>query len=60
MRESGALTGQDYAGAADSPIVLAAERHDPYTTPHQANVGHGPDAVGLHFLEAVRREVMQQ
>ena len=60
MRESGALTAEDYAGAAGSPTVLAAERHDPYTTPHQVNVAHGADAVGLHFLEAVRRQVMQQ
>src|SRR5688500_15057545 len=60
MRESGALAEENYAGAVNSPIVLAAERHDPYTTPHQANVAHGADAVGLHFLEAVRREVMQK
>jgi penicillin-binding protein 1A len=60
MRESGAIAEPEYAAAIASPIVLAAERHDPYTATHQANVAHGADARGLHFLEAVRRQVMQQ
>jgi penicillin-binding protein 1A len=60
MRESGALTEQEYADATASPVVLAAERHDPYTTTHHPNVAHGADAAGLHFLEAVRRQVMEQ
>ena len=61
MRERGAITEDDYTGAIASPLALVPERHDPYAaTHHGANVAHGADATGLHFLEAVRRQVMQQ
>ena len=60
MRENGAITEHEYAIAIASPLALVAERHDPYTAAHHANVAHGSDATGLHFLEGVRREVMQR
>ena len=60
MRDNGAITDTEYSSATASPIALVAERHDPYTSPHLRNVAHGADATGLHFLEAVRRQVMQQ
>jgi len=60
MRENGSITEHEYAVAVASPLALAAERHDPYTVKHHANVAHGSDATGLHFLEGVRREVMQR
>jgi len=60
MRENGSITEHEYAIAIASPVALVAERHDPYTATHHANVAHGSDATGLHFLEAVRREVMQR
>jgi penicillin-binding protein 1A len=61
MRENGAITDQEHAEAIATPIALAAERHDPYAaTHHGADVAHGADATGLHFLESVRRQVMQQ
>jgi 1A family penicillin-binding protein len=61
MRERGAITEDGYTSAIASPIALVHERHDPYAANlHGANVVHGADATGLHFLEAVRRQVMQQ
>jgi 1A family penicillin-binding protein len=60
MRENGTITEHEYAVAIASPLALAAERHDPYTVTHQANVAHSSDATGLHFLEGVRREVIQR
>ena len=61
MRESGAITEQDFAEARASKVLLAAERHDPYTATHAGTVAHDTDgATGLYFIEAVRRQVMQQ
>jgi 1A family penicillin-binding protein len=60
MRDHGAITATQYAAAIASPIALVPERHDPYTGSHLAGAAHGADAAGLHFLEAVRRQVMQQ
>jgi 1A family penicillin-binding protein len=61
MRENGALTDGEYATAIATPTALAHERHDPYTAaPHGMHAAHGADATGLHFLESVRRQVMQQ
>lgn len=60
MRERGAITEQAFTDAIASPLALAAERHDPYMTTHHASVAHDADAAGLHFLEAVRRQVMEQ
>jgi len=60
MRDNGAITNDEYAAAIAAPLTLAAERHDPYTAAHHPNGAHGPDAIGLHFLEAVRRQVMEQ
>lgn len=60
MRKSGALAESDYTSAVAWPIALAPERHDPYTTPHHVTVEPGKHAAGLHFLEAVRRQVMEQ
>jgi 1A family penicillin-binding protein len=61
MRQNGALTDAEYATAVATPMALAQERHDPYAaTPQGAHAAHGADATGLHFLESVRRQVMQQ
>ena len=60
MREDGVIDDQQYADARSTPITLAPPRHDPYAVTHHASGAHGADAVGLHFLEAVRRQVMQQ
>jgi 1A family penicillin-binding protein len=60
MRDAGAITVTEYAAAVASPIALVGERHNPYLSRHVATVSHGTDATGLHFLEAVRRQVMQQ
>ena len=61
MRENGALTDAEYAAALVTPVALAQERHDPYAvTPQGVHAAHGADATGLHFLESVRRQVMQQ
>jgi penicillin-binding protein 1A len=61
MRENGAITGDEYATAVATPVALVAERHDPYAAAaHGAHAAHGADATGLHFLESVRREVMQR
>ena len=61
MRESGAATDQEYLQAMASQMTLVPERHDPYTMTHPHVVGHELDsAIGLHFFEAVRRQVIQQ
>ena len=61
MRESGAMTEQEFAEARASKLLLATERHDPYATTHAGTVAHDTDgATGLYFIEAVRRQVMQQ
>src|SRR5688572_28232598 len=61
MRENGALTDAEYATAVATPMALAQERHDPYATePRDTHAAHGAGATGLHFLESVRRQVMQQ
>jgi penicillin-binding protein 1A len=60
MRNNGAITQADYSAAIASPVALVPERHDPYSGSHLPNVTHTADATGLHFLEAVRRQVMQQ
>jgi 1A family penicillin-binding protein len=61
MRERGTLARAEYEQAVASPLALAAERHDPYTMTHAGIEAHETDgAVGLHFLEAVRRQVMEQ
>ena len=60
MRENGALGEHEYAVAAASAIVLAPRRHDPYTSAHDASTAASADPTGLHFLEAVRRQVIQQ
>ena len=60
MHGDGIIDDQQYAEALSTPITLAPPRHDPYTVTHHASGAHGADAVGLHFLEAVRRQVMQQ
>ena len=62
MRENGAITEARLRRRdCGSPIALVAG------TPRSlcghascANVAHGADATGLHFLEGVRRQVMQQ
>ena len=60
MRDESAISEQDFAAAVATPLVLVAERHDPYTATHAATVSHGADAIGLHFIEAVRRQVMDR
>jgi penicillin-binding protein 1A len=60
MRDNGSITEAEYATAIASSVALVPERHDPYSGAHLPSVTHGPDATGLHFLEAVRRQVMQQ
>jgi len=62
MRNSGAMSADEYASAVASPVSLARERHDSDgSSDHDpsAHAGSG-SACGLHFMEAVRREVMQQ
>ena len=60
MREGGVIDERQYADAMATPITLVPRRHDPYTVTHHGGEAHGSDAAGLHFLEAVRRQVMQQ
>jgi membrane carboxypeptidase/penicillin-binding protein len=63
MHENGALTRDAYVEALGSQISLAAERHDSYAPVHHSAAAHAEgkgDACGLHFLEAVRRQVMLQ
>ena len=60
MRDNAAITPHEYSASIAAPLALAPARHDPYTTTHHANNAHGSDAIGLHFLEAVRRQVMEQ
>lgn len=60
MRADGLIDDRQYADAIATPVTLAPRRHDPYTVTHHGGEAHGADAVGLHFLEAVRRQVMQQ
>jgi 1A family penicillin-binding protein len=63
MQENGAITQEAYSEAAAAPIRLVADRHDSYAPSHHSATAHteGELAVcGLHFLEAVRRQVMQQ
>ncbi len=49
MRDSGAIDDRAYTEAVASPVVLAPLRNAPSTA-----------ATGLHFYEAVRRQVVQQ
>ena len=60
MLQNGAISDAEYAASMATPVALAPERHDPYAATHHASAVHGADAVGLYFLEAVRRQVMQQ
>ncbi|RPI50875.1 MAG: PBP1A family penicillin-binding protein, partial [Acidobacteria bacterium] len=61
MRKGGVIAAEAYTEAASATLALAPERHDPYTTPHHESVAHHSDgATGLYFLEAVRRQVMDQ
>ena len=60
MRDDGLIDERQFADAIATPVTLAPRRHDPYTVTHHAGEAHGSDAAGLHFLEAVRRQVMQQ
>jgi 1A family penicillin-binding protein len=61
MRKNGALTDAEYATAVATPMALAQERHDPYAAePQGMHAAHVAGATGLHFLESVRRQVMQQ
>jgi penicillin-binding protein 1A len=60
MRDNGSITEAEYATSIASSVALVPERHDPYSGAHLPSVAHGADATGLHFLEAVRRQVMQQ
>jgi penicillin-binding protein 1A len=60
MLDHAAITNDEYVASLAAPLALVPERHNPYTTTHHANGMHGSDAIGLHFLEAVRRQVMDQ
>ena len=60
MQESGAISEPEYADAVATPLALAPQRHDPYAVTPHTNAAHGDDTTGLHFLEAVRRQVMLQ
>ena len=61
MRKNGAITEPEYQKAMSTNIALVPERHDPYSTAHHDSVTHGENgATGLHFVEAVRRQVMEQ
>ena len=52
MRENGAITEHEYAEAIASPIALAPSATILTRPRIIANVAHGADATGLHFLEA--------
>jgi penicillin-binding protein 1A len=58
MKAAGVLSDEAYAEAIASPVSLVRERHDPYTTLQGGD--HHDEVYGLHFIEAVRRQVMQQ
>jgi penicillin-binding protein 1A len=61
MRKNRAIDDQEYSGALATTIVLASERHDPYTAEyHDDSTHHDDNAAGLYFLEAVRQKVMDQ
>jgi 1A family penicillin-binding protein len=61
MLDTGAITEEAYHKATASPIVLASERHDSYAPAHfQSHTTAAGDACALYFMEAVRRQVMQQ
>ncbi len=62
MRSTGALDDGGYAAAVKTPVTLAPSRHDSYAASHPGpSTHHDHDSVcGLHFMEAVRRQVMQR
>ena len=61
MRKNGVITEPEYIQAISTTIALVPERHDPYSTAHHERVTHREHgATGLHFLEAVRRQVMAE
>lgn len=61
MLKSGAISQEAYADALASTIALAATRHGSYAASHHDASTHAEGAAcGLHFMEAVRRQVMQQ
>ena len=63
MHEDGAITAEAYNEAIATPISLVPERHDSLAVTHQLASGHGDasgSSCGLHFIEAVRRQVMQR
>ena len=63
MYDHRVLTAAEYAEAMESPVTLVPERHDVYAaTDHDASMhaDRQASACGLHFMEAVRRQVMEQ
>lgn len=61
MRDNGAITPEQHREAIRRPIELAPRRHDPYITTAHSDEAHAAEGtVGLHFLEAVRRQIMEQ
>jgi penicillin-binding protein 1A len=61
LQDNGTISKEEYAAAIATPISLAPERHDPYTVVHDERGAHDDgSATGLYFLEAVRRQVMDQ
>ncbi len=63
MLANRAISQDAYADAVASTVSLAASRHDSYASSHHDASAHadGRGAVcGLHFMEAVRRQVTQQ
>jgi penicillin-binding protein 1A len=59
MKDAGLLSEEAYAEAVAAPVTLARERNEPDAMLHHA-LGGGDRSYGLHFLEAVRRQLVQQ
>jgi 1A family penicillin-binding protein len=63
MLKNRAISETAYEAAVASPISLAAVRHDSYAVSHHDASAHADGreaACGLHFMEAVRRQVIDQ
>jgi penicillin-binding protein 1A len=61
MHADGTISNEEFVAALAAPITLAPERHDPYTMVHDEHgAHHDTHAAGLYFVEAVRRQVMDQ
>jgi penicillin-binding protein 1A len=60
MRDAGAISPREYDDAVAAPIAIGPERHDMIADHEGRKHSDGEHACGLHFMEAVRRQVMQR